>query len=166
MRIRWFIIAITVIAVVSLLFISFTGSTIDQPIKYNHSKHVEEIGLECIQCHQHYETDSAAGLPVLEDCTECHSELLGESEEEKKLLQFVDENLEVPWNRVFQLPRHVFFSHRRHIVLGQLECNICHGDMEKLTEPPQKSDNEVTMDFCIECHEDTGVSIDCMNCHR
>lgn len=166
MRIRWFIIAMTVIAVVSLLFVSFTGNTIDQPIKYNHSKHVEEIGLECIQCHQHYETDSAAGLPVLEDCAECHSELLGESEEEKKLLQFVDENLELPWNRVFQLPRHVFFSHRRHIVLGQLECNVCHGDMEKRTEPPQKSDNEVTMDFCMECHEDTGVSIDCMNCHR
>ena len=166
MKKSWIISSLVIVVLLSVLFVSFAGNEELQPIQYNHKLHVEDIGLECSQCHQYYEIDAAAGLPTTDDCAACHSDLQGESEEEQKLVSFIAEENELKWKRIFQLPRHVFFSHRRHIALAELECSECHGSMEERTEPPRMSDNDIDMDFCIDCHEKKDITNDCMNCHR
>lgn len=166
MKTNLIISAFVIVVLLTALFVGVMGNETIQPILYNHNLHVEDMGLECSQCHQYYETDAAAGLPTTNDCAECHSDLIGESEEEQKLVSFITDERELDWKRIFQLPRHVFFSHRRHIILAEMECSECHGVMEKRTEPPQMSDNFISMDFCIDCHEKKDITIDCMNCHR
>ena len=37
------------------------------------------------------------------------------------------------WNKVHNLPDHVFFSHQQHVVVGGLEYQNCHGDVGKYT---------------------------------
>ena len=80
------------------------------------------------------------------------------------------------WNKVHNLPDHVFFSHQQHVVVGGLECQNCHGDVGKYTvgrvapveeinalvdDFPgliQLSKPTLTMGWCIECHNKAEIS--------
>ncbi len=138
-----------------------------QPIAYSHNIHVEGEGLECTDCHQYVEQLPRATLPDLAVCSDCHSEdPLGESPEEAKLIDYLTASQEVPWNRVYQVPSHVYFSHRRHVVAGDLACAECHGDVPKLTEPATLPFRSTRMKACISCHKEHKVSTDCLTCHR
>ena len=58
-----------------------------QPIAYNHATHIQEVGMECIDCHIQAETHQKASIPNIALCIECHEEALAESKEEEKLIQ-------------------------------------------------------------------------------
>ena len=166
MKVLWYLISIFVIIFFTVILFNFYGNAVTQPIRYNHNLHLEEAEMDCIDCHQYYESNESAGLPSTEDCSVCHSELLGDIPEEKKLFELIENEVELNWKRIFQMPKHVFFSHRRHIILAQLECDDCHGNMKELTSPPQKRNNKINMEFCMDCHETQNVSNDCISCHR
>ena len=166
MNLSRYVIAIPIIIFFSAIFFMLSGEEVNQPIRFNHNKHVEGEGMECSDCHHYYKTHANAGLPSAEDCATCHSEAIGESPEEEKLIGLIGEERDLHWKRIFQIPKHVFFSHRRHTVLGLLECDVCHGNMKGRTSPPQKKDNNLAMEFCMECHTNENVSNDCLNCHR
>ncbi len=139
---------------------------LSQPVKFNHNKHVAENGMECTDCHRHVTSDRKATLPGRQICLECHSEAIGESSEELKLVTMLQSDEELNWQRVYVLPKHVYFSHFRHVTLGQIGCQSCHGEMEKLTLPPDKPAVDVIdMDNCMDCHENKQVSNDCLICH-
>lgn len=149
-----------------LLFgwVSSTGPP-TQPLRYNHAVHIAN-GLECTDCHEGVLDRAQATLPTLDTCLLCHAEALTESAEEEKIRAFARAGQDIPWQQITRVPVHVYFSHRRHVSLGGLECADCHGPMEKLTEPPRRSFHPVTMDRCMECHEQKGVRNDCNDCHR
>jgi len=50
---------------------------INQPVEYNHSIHINDVGLECVECHFGVENRDRATLPSLEICEDCHSEMNG-----------------------------------------------------------------------------------------
>lgn len=157
---------VILVILITAFFIGFSGGEINQPIRFNHNRHVESEGIDCKDCHQFYESQEVAGIPSIEDCKVCHSELVGENPEEKKLVNLIKEGNDLHWQRVFQIPRHVYFSHRRHIVLAQLKCEACHESIKKQIVPSQKSYSKITMQFCIDCHTVQHVSNECLNCHR
>ena len=136
-----------------------------QPIEYNHAIHIES-GLECIGCHEGAQDQVQATLPGIDTCLMCHSEAMTESAEEEKLLTFAEAGEEIPWKKVTRVPRHVYFSHRRHVALAGLECVECHGPMETLTRPPRKPYQPVTMEACMDCHAQKEARNDCNDCHR
>lgn len=137
-----------------------------QPIAFNHAKHIE-AGLECTTCHVGAEDQQHATLPTLETCSLCHPEALTESPEEAKLLAFAGEGKELDWVQHTRLPQHVYFSHRRHVRSGQLECSTCHGPMQEMIVPPLKplAGEKLTMDGCIACHLENEARTDCNDCH-
>lgn len=137
-----------------------------QPIAYNHYKHVEENAMECLDCHQYAEENARASIPNVEVCRDCHEEAISESEEEQILLNFISEDKKIPWRQVYWVPDHAYFSHRRHVKLGELECAVCHGEVGKFTTPVTKPYVKIKMGWCIDCHEENGVSTDCYACHR
>jgi hypothetical protein len=138
-----------------------------QPIQYNHKIHIEEAGAECVDCHIYVEEMSSASIPTLEICQDCHGdEPISESAEELKLLKYIEEKREIPWERIYKVPEHVYFSHRRHVVLGELECSNCHGNVAELSVSVDEPFLPVTMDNCIDCHKQHKVSNDCLTCHR
>lgn len=139
---------------------------VTQPIQFNHQVHVKVVGLECSTCHEYFNTGNHSGLPALTLCKGCHFEALTKSPEEQKLLK-LSEPLPA-FQKLFRMPDHVRYSHRRHVASGGLTCETCHGAIADTTAPPAYPLVRITMDTCIVCHADRGVGVktDCTHCHR
>lgn len=137
-----------------------------QPIQFNHQKHVKVVGLECSTCHEHYSTGEHSGLPSLTLCQSCHAEALTDSREEQKLLKLAAGEPQTPFRKLFRLEKHVRYSHSRHVAIGGIACETCHGAIADTTTPPTAPLVRITMDTCTECHAERGVKTDCTHCHR
>ena len=61
----------------------------------------------------------------------------------------------IEWERVHNLPDHVYFSHAQHVTVGKLECQQCHGPVEEMDIVEQHS--PLSMGWCVNCHRKTEV---------
>lgn len=61
----------------------------------------------------------------------------------------------IEWIRIHNLPDHVYFNHAQHVSVGQIECQQCHGTVEKMEVLEQYS--PLSMGWCINCHRQTEV---------
>lgn len=137
-----------------------------QPIAFSHQKHAVELEIECTLCHEFPGEAAHAGLPPLSLCLGCHEEAQTDSEEEEKIRTLSQAGEDDVFRKLFRLPDHAFYPHRRHVQVAGLECETCHGAIAETTEPPEHPLKRITMDFCIDCHERADVSQDCTRCHR
>jgi len=157
--------AIFVLVIVWAVFGSH--SNIIQPIEYNHKIHIETVELICSDCHITVETMPTATIPNIELCEGCHyDEPMTESPEEAKLIKYIEESKQIPWQRIYSVPDHVYFSHKRHVVIGELACYECHGHVEESSKPSPYPIWLPSMDNCIDCHKQLKVTSDCLSCHR
>ena len=136
-----------------------------QPIEFNHLKHTSELQLDCQFCHKYVVTGAHAGLPGAETCSICHGTVQGTSEEAARVTALLEEGDPIRFMKLFRLPDHVFYTHRRHAGIGELECQSCHGGIADTDRPPVRPLVTVTMEFCMACHEERGVTNDCNACH-
>ncbi len=147
--------------------IPFAEDKIVQPINFNHKVHLENAGLNCTDCHVNVEKNARAIIPSIEICKNCHSENpISNSPNEKDLIKYIVENKEIPWNQIYRVPDHVYFSHRRHVAIGEQNCSKCHGDMADKTTPVTHQEIPITMNNCLDCHRQQKVTNDCLACHR
>ena len=142
------------------------GNQNHQPIQYNHKLHVEEEELDCLECHLNAGTHARASIPNINVCSDCHDDLEAENAEDRKVAEYVSADTFIPWIQVYKVPDHAYFSHRRHVTLGKIECQECHGDVGQMEKPIVEPIQLIEMSWCVECHEQTGVSGDCLICHR
>lgn len=142
-----------------------TGRAVAQPVEFNHRLHVEDLGLDCAECHEFVETEAFSGLPSADTCSLCHEEAQGESPEEAKLVALLGEGQPLEWGRLFRQPAHVYYSHSRHVAVAELECEQCHAGIAASERPPRRA-RRLSMDGCIECHDSSGVEAGCTSCHR
>jgi len=162
-------VAPVILLAVVLVFIALRphSARILQPLNYNHKIHINTVGLGCNDCHLYTSKLASAGIPTLETCQTCHGDKpLSESPEEQKLLTYVAQGKEIPWVRVHEVPDHVYFSHRRHVLLGDLQCDECHGNVAEREEPFTSPVKPITMKNCLKCHREKGVTNDCLACHH
>jgi len=61
----------------------------------------------------------------------------------------------IEWVRIHNLPDHAYFNHSQHVVIGQIECQKCHGKVEEMDVVHQYS--TLGMGWCINCHRETEV---------
>ena len=139
---------------------------ITQPIAFNHQKHAGDLEMECGMCHEHVTEGDHAGLPMLSTCMGCHEEAQTAEAEEKKIRDLIATGRNDAFRKLFRMPDHAFYSHRRHVVSGGIQCETCHGAIARTTTPPERPLVRITMDFCIDCHRRKNVSTDCTQCHR
>lgn len=163
----WFLLAGIILFVLVAVFFLGTvmGRGVKQPIKFNHKTHKEQ-GLECTSCHQYVRERTFAGSPRIEVCLECHEEPITESPEEAKIQQYAKEKKEIPWVPLYRSPKHVFFTHRRHVAVAGIQCETCHGKIGEMDKPPAKPLKTLSMSACMDCHRDTGADNDCLACHN
>jgi hypothetical protein len=154
-----------VLVVVGTFFLGSRGS-VHQPIAFNHSKHVEGLGLPCTTCHLYAETGTRATIPNIEVCRMCHTAPLTESPEEALLVEYIQSGQPIPWRKVYWVPEHVYFSHRRHTSVAGIACETCHGAVGERGTPVTRPMVKITMDRCVECHQSAAASRDCISCHR
>ena len=159
------IVAAVLVATTALIaFSQGTGS--GQPIAFNHKKHSEN-NVSCAVCHPFYAMAAKAGIPNVQVCRKCHEDVVYVSTEKTKLLNYIKRQVEIPWRQVNEVPQHVLFSHKRHVVAGKLECLKCHGNMSEIAFPLTEPSIKLTMDKCIECHKTVFKNPnECLACHR
>jgi Cytochrome c7 and related cytochrome c len=142
-----------------------TGPRVEQPLEYSHKIHTEM--LKCEECHIGVVNSASATIPNIIVCMGCHKdEPLSNSPDEKKLLNYIKNNKNIPWKRLYRNPVHVYFSHNRHVSVGKLACEKCHGDMGKTVKPPSKALVKMGMSDCIACHKKNNVDRSCIVCHK
>jgi mono/diheme cytochrome c family protein len=61
----------------------------------------------------------------------------------------------IEWKRLHNLPDHVYFNHAQHVAIGKVECQKCHGPVEKMAVVKQYA--PLSMGWCINCHRETEV---------
>ena len=135
-----------------------------QPIAFVHSVHVEQAELTCTDCHIAAARGSRASIPDIRTCWACHEKTLTDHAEIKKVRAYHDKSQDIPWQRVFGWTEeaHVRFNHAPHI-RSQVDCATCHGDVAHMTVATRAVEH--TMEFCVGCHKQRSVSIDCVTCH-
>ena len=167
----------------------------EQPIAYSHELHAGQLEIECVYCHNSAEKSKSAGFPTVNVCMNCHKAVAegttSGTEEIAKIydaagfdastMSYSGETEPIRWVKVHNLPDHVYFNHSQHVVVGELDCKQCHGDMTKETVARVMStadlnnvgvndddvdENEIkftrptlTMGWCIECHGKKEIDI-------
>ncbi len=155
---------LVVIAYFGVVFLAMAGLAVawqqaglspDQPIAFPHTIHVSKLSLPCNFCHIYVDISRHAGgaprgkMHVLSQVNrdgeggdpEAHPVLRGEAAHRI-------------WNRVYSLPDHVYFSHKRHVKAG-LDCSECHGMVGAMKKIRRVG--SLKMGWCVSCHRARGA---------
>jgi hypothetical protein len=163
----------------------------EQPLRFSHLVHSgEAVGLKCEDCHPLLADGRFAGVPSIAKCAECHSQVVGDSPEEKKLVEeYVTRHRELPWLACARQPDNVRFPHAIHVRLGGIRCEECHGPQGSSDAPRRYEQNRLSgysrdiwghsiarignaswegkkMTDCAGCHSRRGVAESCLTCHK
>ena len=131
------------------------GQTPDIP-EFSHQEHVEDLGAECVQCHQTLFAELVRGYkigpPMKEICSQCHN---GEDAPEEVIVGFSDE-------KKYVKPMMPLFSHTSHMQYTE-DCITCHrdvyGELKDIKNVPP-------MSLCSECHNNHQANRSCIVCHE
>lgn len=134
-----------------------------QPFEFSHQIHLSK-GVLCTDCHTGVEKGPVAGIPSLNTCMICHSQIATDRPLIKTLTEMHEKGRELDWQRVYGwVPEaHVRFDHAPHI-RAKVDCSNCHGNLAEQTVA-QRSVN-MNMSFCVNCHKSKQASNDCLTCH-
>jgi hypothetical protein len=134
-----------------------------QPFDYSHQIHLEKE-LVCTDCHEGVERGPRAGLPSINTCMICHSQIATERPLIKTLADLQAKGIDLAWQRVYDYApqAHVRFEHAPHI-RAKVDCATCHGDMRQQSVAQRMVDMD--MGFCVNCHKQRQASNDCLTCH-
>lgn len=127
-----------------------------QPISFSHKLHAGEYQIDCNYCHTGVNRGKSAHIPSANICMNCHGVIKKESPEIQKIYAAIEKDQPIEWVRVHNLPDLAYFNHAQHVNVGGLECQSCHGEIEKMEVVQQKS--SLTMGWCIDCHRQTDVN--------
>lgn len=145
----------------------------EQPINFSHRTHIEKAGMQCTDCHAFGDKGLQPGMPPVAYCMTCHVNTLPNSPEIQKLKKHYDEGTPVEWIRVGRLgfkwtsgdtkSDQIYFPHKRHVQAG-VSCQECHGMRESMDELYDVA--PMRMGWCVSCHSQNHVSVDCWTCHK
>ena len=134
-----------------------------QPIAYTHKVHLAN-GMQCTDCHTGVDQGPDARIPSVSLCMTCHQVIATDKPEIKKVATYAARGEDIPWQRVYNFnpSAHVKFDHAPHI-RAAVACAKCHGDMTQQTVAVRAVN--LTMGYCVGCHNQKRASVDCITCH-
>ena len=151
-----------------------------QPIFYSHKVHAGDNQISCLYCHGGAQDSKHANIPSVNVCMNCHMAVkdyggkplthddgtsVNPNAEIEKLYQYAGWNPNsktydkpgkpIEWVRIHSLPDLVYFNHSQHVKVGRVQCQTCHGEIQKMNEVKQFAD--LSMGWCVNCHRTTNV---------
>ena len=144
-------------------FIGRRPTEVAQPFPFSHQIHLSK-GAVCTDCHTGVETGPRAGIPGLNTCMICHSQIATDKPLIQQITKMQEQGLDMNWNRVYSYfpESHVRFEQAPHIP-AKVECSNCHGTEIEQTVARRAVDMD--MGFCVNCHKQKQASNDCLTCH-
>lgn len=147
-----------------------------QPINYSHELHAGKYKINCQYCHSSADKSKQASIPSASTCMNCHMYVKAKekynsqvSPEIQKIYNAVGYDAEkgayipnyqqqpIKWIRIHNLPDHAYFNHAQHVKIGKVECQSCHGSIEKMKVVSQQ--RSLQMGWCINCHREAKVDV-------
>jgi cytochrome c2 len=147
-----------------------------QPINYSHELHAGKYKINCQYCHSSADKSKQASIPSASTCMNCHMYVKAKekyngqvSPEIQKIYNAVGYDAEkgtyiegykqqpIKWVRIHNLPDHAYFNHSQHVKIGKVECQSCHGPIEKMKVVSQQ--RSLQMGWCINCHREAKVDV-------
>ena len=104
------------------------AETVPQPIAFSHKNHVTVYKMNCRFCHSSANKSQYANLPSVEKCMMCHRSIATDRPEVKKVAQYWNEKKPIPWNKVIDVPNHVYFPHKKMVNAGIAVPHLPPGD--------------------------------------
>ena len=132
------------------------GLVADQPVPFSHQHHVGDLGIDCRYCHTSVEQSSVAGIPPTKICMNCHSQMWVQSPMLQPVRESYARGEPIHWNRVYNTPGFVYFSHDIHVQKG-VGCTSCHGRIDHM--PLTSQGPSLLMKWCLDCHRDPARQI-------
>lgn len=145
-----------------------------QPIAFDHSLHAgaDNLAINCQYCHSGASKSRHAGIPSANVCMNCHQatsegKKTGTGEIAKiyaavgwdpETMTYTGEEKPIVWNKVHNLPDHVYFNHSQHVAVAKLECQECHGPVDTEMDQIQQW-SPLTMRWCLDCHNTKEVQV-------
>lgn len=120
-----------------------------QPVQFSHRHHRGDDGISCRYCHTSVEVSENAGLPPMQTCMNCHSQIWADSPYLEPVRASWRTGRAVEWRKVHDLPDYVYFNHSAHVNKG-VGCSTCHGDVESMAVLFQVA--PLKMSWCLDCH--------------
>lgn len=120
-----------------------------QPVAFDHSLHVTQLGMDCRYCHTYVDRSEHSNVPAASVCMNCHNQVQANSPKLAPIRASYDSGEPVPWVKIHNTPDYVYFNHAAHVNRG-VSCVECHGqinDMEVVYHA-----KPLSMAFCLECH--------------
>lgn len=104
----------------------------------------------------------------------CHRVTKTDSPQIQELTRIYESGAPLLWERVHNLPDHVFFDHRPHVRAGII-CQTCHGEIQEMEVVSQQM--SLRMGNCLGCHREAHDALPpdseiergpehCNACHR
>jgi ribosomal protein L37AE/L43A len=170
----------------------YDGYTPDQPIWFSHAIHNCQNEIDCNYCHSSAVKSKHAGIPSVNVCMNCHKGIkkgaITGTSEIQKIYDAIGfdpatgtyiagfEQKPIVWNKVNNLPDHVYFNHSAHVTVGKIDCKNCHGPQNQYTVGHVPTADEInaqedvvglvklekrpfTMGWCLECHNKKEVDM-------
>ena len=135
-----------------------------QPIAYSHKLHAGQLKLECTQCHTMPGEGELATLPATAKCMSCHQTVKTDSPEIAKLASAHAKGETIKWAPVYRIPEYVYFSHKKHLSVGGVTCESCHGPVKE--REVMRREKDISMGACMECHVAKSAAFGCNTCHE
>ena len=126
---------------------------------FNHKVHIA-LGSKCKSCHPKVSSSNEAGMPNEMLCSLCHITVYDNQPVEKI---YTKKDWQRKNTRKIAKFKKIKLSHQKHYDAG-INCNQCHGDVEKSTEPISKHTFEKKT--CFLCHKDWKAVDKCSTCHN
>ncbi len=132
------------------------GRIAAQPVPFSHQHHVSGLGLDCRYCHDLVEVSSTAGIPPVETCMTCHSQIWTNAQMLEPVRRSFATGEPLQWQRVNRLPDYVYFDHSIHVAKG-VGCTTCHGPVGDM--PLTWKGASLTMGWCLDCHRNPAPNL-------
>ena len=120
-----------------------------QPVAFDHSLHVAQLGMDCRYCHTHVDRSGHSNVPATHTCMTCHSMVKTDAETLAPVRESYETGEPIPWVRVHRSPDFVYFNHAVHVNRG-ISCVECHGNVDEMEVVYHAK--SLSMSFCLECH--------------
>jgi hypothetical protein len=120
-----------------------------QPVPFEHSLHVEQLGMDCRYCHSQVEVSYHSNVPATQVCMNCHEQVQKENPKLEVVRQSWKTGEPVPWIWIHHPPDFVYFNHSAHVNRG-VSCYSCHGQVNDMKVV--RHDKPLSMSWCLDCH--------------
>lgn len=120
-----------------------------QPVAFDHSLHVGQLGLDCRYCHTYVDRSEHSNIPGANTCMNCHNQIRTDSAALAPIRESYQSGQDIYWVKINNTPGYVYFNHAVHVNRG-ISCVDCHGQVNEM--PVVYQDKSLTMLFCLDCH--------------